>query len=141
MDLRKSDKFFSFEEVDFHKRAAENMGHLRLIDLSPWTSKLENKLRRARHFEVEAWSAIKACTQLDGGKPGISTNPCQDQCLLLLRRLKKEAATIVHGDGATGNRSITNLNPLGSQSISPQGVPTRSSLTRAVIDNAIVTRA
>ena len=132
-----SERSYSFEDVESHKVAADNMGHLRLIDLSFWTTKLEAKLNRARFFEMEAWSAIQACTlatQLDASSIVASADSQNDACLVALCRLKNEAASSVVGN------SMRNLNPLGRRAISPTGIPIPSSLTRTVIDDAIVIR-
>ena len=100
--------------------------------------KLEAKLSRAQFFEMEAWSGITVCTQLTiVNTTGIasydsvgSSSSADDPCLVALNRLKSEAS--VH--------PMKNINALGKQVVSSSGVAAPSSLTRAVIDNAITIR-
>jgi hypothetical protein len=104
-----------------------------MFDISSWRIDLEAKLNRARFFEMEAWSAIKACTTLDGN--GGNTTVLSDSCLLALNRLQNEisSSTLTAGEQSI----MRNMNPLGKQSVSANGA---HSLTREDIENAIKTR-
>ncbi|KAK1748201.1 TFIIS central domain-containing protein [Skeletonema marinoi] len=125
----KSTKFYSIEDIESHVQASQK---LTLFDISSWRIDLEAKLNRARFFEMEAWSAIKACTALDESG---NTAASSDSCLLALNRLQNELCSTTL---AAGEQSIMrNMNPLGKQSVSANGT---HSLTRDDIENAIKTR-
>jgi len=124
-----STKFYSIEDIESHVQASQK---LTLFDISSWRIDLEAKLNRARFFEMEAWSAIKACTALDESG---NTAASSDSCLLALNRLQNELCSTTI---AVGEQSIMrNMNPLGKQSVSANGT---HSLTRDDIENAIKTR-
>eukprot|EP00985_Skeletonema_marinoi_P032866 scaffold39839_cov102-Skeletonema_marinoi.AAC.1 len=104
----KSTKFYSIEDIESHVQASQK---LTLFDISSWRIDLEAKLNRARFFEMEAWSAIKACTALDESG---NTAASSDSCLLALNRLQNELCSTTL---AAGEQSIMrNMNPLGKQS-------------------------
>lgn len=125
----KSKKFYSFEEIELHIQAAQK---LPMFDVSLWKIDLEAKLNRARFFEMEAWSAIKACTSLD--EKG-DTTASSDSCFLALNRLRNELSSSTL---AAGEQSLMrNMNPLGKQSVSLNGT---HSLNRDAIENAIKVR-
>jgi hypothetical protein len=126
----KSTSFYSFQDIESHIQAAQK---LTMFDISSWRIDLEAKLNRARFFEMEAWSAIKACTTLDGN--GGNTTVLSDSCLLALNRLQNEisSSTLTAGEQSI----MRNMNPLGKQSVSANGA---HSLTREDIENAIKTR-
>ena len=125
----KSTTFYSFEKIESHIQAAQK---LTLFDISSWRIDLEAKLNRARFFEMEAWSAIKACTTLDESGNAAAAS---DSCLLALNRLENELSSSTF---TAGEQSIMrNMNPLGKQSASANGT---HSLTRDDIENAIKTR-
>lgn len=125
----KSSTFYSIEAIESHVHASQK---ITLFDISSWRIDLEAKLNRARFFEMEAWSAIKACTALDeSGNADASSDSCQ----LALTRLRNELSSSTH---AAGEQSIMrNINPLGKQSVSANGT---HSLTRDDIENAIKIR-
>jgi hypothetical protein len=126
----KSTSFYSFQDIESHIQAAQKLA---MFDISSWRIDLEAKLNRARFFEMEAWSAIKACTTLDGN--GGNTTLLSDSCLLALNRLQNEVSSSTL---TAGEQSIMrNMNPLGKQSVSANGA---HSLTRDDIENAIKTR-
>jgi hypothetical protein len=59
-----SGQFYSLEDIDTHLQLYKAKGSkLALVDLSEWNAKLHAKLHRAKLFEMEVWSAIRACTQ------------------------------------------------------------------------------
>jgi hypothetical protein len=128
----KSTTFYSFEEVESHIQAAQK---LTMFDISSWRIDLEAKLNRARFFEMEAWSAIKACTTLDDNNGGNTTAALSDSCLLALNRLQNEISSSTQTAGEQS--MMRNMNPLGKQSVSANGT---HSLTRDDIENAIQTR-
>jgi hypothetical protein len=121
----KSNTFYSFEQIELHMQAARK---LTLFDVSVWRMDLEAKLNRARFFEMEAWSAIKACTTLD--ESGDSSTASSDSCLLALNRLQNEISSSKLAEGE--HAIMRNMNPLGKQSA--------QSLTRDSIENAIKVR-
>ena len=125
----KSNKFYSFEEIELHIQAARK---LTLFDVSVWRMDLEAKLNRARFFEMEAWSAIKACTTLDEGGDSTASS---DSCLLALNRLQNEISSSKLAEGE--HAIMRNMNPLGKKSVTPNGT---QSLTRDAIENAIKVR-
>ncbi|KAL9181852.1 hypothetical protein ACHAXT_012195 [Thalassiosira profunda] len=133
MATGKSAQLYSFAEVEAQLQAAKTM-NLALVDLSTWTEKLVTKLSRARIFEMEAWSAIQACVQPVVG----SGSDDEDDCSLALQRLKKEATP--GAASSAEDQHMRNLNPLGRHSVDSTGLTMPSSLTRAVIDDAIAVR-
>lgn len=140
-----SGQFYAFEDIERHVQLSQMKGtKLALIDLSEWTTALLAKLRRAHLFEMEVWSAIRACTQpvvmvLNMAGPTV----CDDDCLLALKRLKDEAtcdAPHLPRD-VESDPIMRNLNPLGRCTIdSSTGLTFPSSLNRGVINDAIAVR-
>ena len=122
-----SKRMYTFEEVEGMSQSLVT-APLVLFDMSSLSSKLTSKLSRARFFEMEAWSAVKSSTQvlvLGGARAG-----GDDDCLVALSRLKIEA---------TSGQHMKNLDPLSRCTSSSSGTVS-SSLTRAVINDAIITR-
>eukprot|EP00804_Cyclotella_cryptica_P009216 CCRYP_021051-RA/>CCRYP_021051-RA protein AED:0.03 eAED:0.03 QI:195/1/1/1/1/1/8/677/2245 len=131
-----SQHIFSTREIENHLADAYNSNAVQLADLSPWTLKLEAKLSRAQFFEMETWSAIKACTQLNISRGSIASmeaicaSGANDACFAALERLKREASM----------HPMLNINPLGKALVTSAGVQIPSPLMRSVIDDAIVVR-
>ena len=131
-----SQHIFSIRDVEKHLADAETSNALWYADLSPWTLKLEAKLSRAQFFEMETWSVIKACTQLNISRGSIASTEdicvsgANDACFAALERLKREASM----------HPMLNINPLGKALVTSAGVLIPSPLTRSVIDDAIMIR-
>lgn len=127
---------YSIDDIERHALDVETSTALGLIDLSSWTVKLEATLSRANFFEMELWSAIKACTQLNISRDSITSTEtvnvggCNDPCFAVLQRLKREAS--VH--------PMKNINPLGKALVTSEGVRIPSSLTRSAINDAVTVR-
>ena len=141
-----SGQLYSFEDVECHVQLAQTKGtNLVLIDLSEWTAGLLAKLSRAHVFEMEVWSAIRACTQpvvmvLSMAGPTVG----DDECLLALQRLKDEATCAtpqISPQYVANDPIMRNLNPLGRCTLdSATGLTLPSCLNRGVINDAISVR-
>ena len=127
---------YSIGTIENHTSEADTVKALRYVEISPWTIELQAKLSRLQFFEMETWSAIKACIQLNVSRDAITSIESvnigseNDACFAALQRLKRESLVL----------PIRNVNPLGKSTVNSQGVPTPSLLTRAVIDDAITIR-
>ena len=128
-----SKQFYSIGDVEMqllNASSKEQSNNMALLNLSEWIDKLDAKLKRARSFEMETWSAIQACTQpvllaetslaptrvaeSSSKKTGGDGGSENDDCMLSLQRLKDEASM---GD------SMRNLNPLGRHTVdAPMGL-------------------
>jgi len=122
-----SKRVYTFEQVEGMSQSLVTVP-LVLFDMSSLSNKLTSKLSRARFFEMEAWSAVKSSTQIP--VLGSASAGGEDDCLAALSRLKIEA---------TSGQHMKNIDPLSRCTSSSSGTLS-SSLTRAVIDDAIVTR-
>jgi len=132
----KSGQFYSYSDVEKHLQLAEEM-NLSLVELTEWTDKLAAKLSRARSFDMEAWSAIQACTQPVVPSESSSTGSGDDDnCIISLQRLKDEASP----RSVLADHPMGNLNPLGKHTVDSSGLALPSSLTRGVINDAITIR-
>jgi hypothetical protein len=131
----RSQNKYSIGDMESHISVAESSQALHLIDVSSWTVKLEAKLSRVQFFEMETWSAIKACIQLNVSRESIASTESvnvagsNDSCYAALQRLKRESVVL----------PIKNINPLGKTIVTPDGI-LPSPLTRSVIDDAITIR-
>lgn len=132
----RSQNRYSIGAIESHTSTAESLRALHLIDVSSWTVKLEAKLSRLQFFEMETWSAIKACIQLNVSRDSITSTEsvnvvgANDACFAALQRLKRESSEL----------PIKNVNPLGKTVVTSDGVHVPSPLTRTVIDDAITIR-
>ena len=74
-------------------------------------------------------------------QPVVGSGSDEDDCSLALNRLKKEATPGAPSCMPSGeDQHMRNLNPLGRHSVDSTGLTMPSSLTRAVIDDAIAVR-
>jgi hypothetical protein len=132
----KTQNRYSIGTIERHTSEADTVEALRFVDVSSWTVKLEAKLSRLQFFEMETWSAIKACTQLNVSRDAITSTDsvivgaANDACYAALQRLRQESS--VH--------PIKNVNPLGKTVVNSDGIHAPSPLTRTVIDYAITIR-
>jgi len=133
----KSGQFYSFSDVEKHLQLAEEM-NLSLIELAEWTEKLAAKLSRASSFDMEAWSAIQACTQpvVPSSESSSAVSSDDDSCIVSLQRLEDEASP----RSVLADHPMGNLNPLGKHTVDSSGLTLPSSLTRGVISDAITIR-
>ena len=122
-----SKRVYTYEEVEGMNQSLVT-SPLVLFDMSSLSSKLNSKLSRARFFEMEAWSAVKSSIQIP--VLGSASAGGDDDCLAALSRLKTEA---------TSGQHMKNLDPLSRSMPSSSGTLT-SSLSRSVLDDAIITR-
>jgi len=136
MHSGKSGQFYSYSDVEKHLQLAEEM-NLSLIELTEWTDKLATKLSRASSFDMEAWSAIQACTQpVVPSESSSAVSGDDDNCIMSLQRLKDEASP----RSVLADHPMGNLNPLGKHTVDSSGLTLPSSLTRGVINDAITIR-
>ena len=130
-----SEKRYNISAIEQHMSDAESIRALRFVDISSMTMKLGAMLSRLQQFEMEVWSAIKACIQLNVSREAITSTESvnvvgsNDACYAALQRLKHEASM----------HPIKNVNPLGKAVMTSDG-PVASPLTRTVIDDAITIR-
>ena len=131
-----SERRYSIGTIEKHTSEAETVEALRYVDISPWTIELQAKLSRLQFFEMETWSAMKACIQLNVSRDAITSTESvnigseNDACFAALQRLKRESLVL----------PIRNVNPLGKSIVNAEGIHVPSPLTRTVIDDAITIR-
>lgn len=112
-------RHFSYEEVKACLSAATDDVLLARINLSQWTSKLQQKLDGIEAFEIDGWRLVSHIYDEVG-----QCTKASDDVLAGLRQIQEAAQST--------NAHVINVDPLGRGS---------SRLTRTVIENALVVRA
>jgi hypothetical protein len=127
---------YSIGAIERQISDSDSIRTLHFIDVSSWITKLRAMLSRLQQFEMEVWSAIKACINLNVSRESITSTESvnvvggNDACFAALQRLKHESSM----------HPIKNVSPLGKAVITSDGARVPSQLTRTVIDDAITIR-